>query len=179
MKNNLLLHVCCGPCSTHTIKELIKDYNVTLFFSNSNIYPKEEYEKRIQNARIVAKEFNLNLIEDIYDHQSWLDFIKGLEKEPEGKLRCEKCYEFRLRKTAEYAKDNDFNLFTTTLTVSPFKNAKAVSIIGNNLSKKINISFLDIDFKENNGFQNSIKLSKNLDLYRQNYCGCEFSIWEK
>jgi len=175
--NKILLHVCCGPCSTHTIQELVKDHNVTLFFSNSNIFPEEEYKKRLENARIVAGKFNLELIEDIYGHNSWKDFIKGLEKEPEGKLRCERCYEFRLRKTAQYGKDNGFSFFTTTLTVSPFKNAKAVSIIGNKLSKELNISFLDIDFKENNGFNKSISLSKGLNLYRQKYCGCEFSVY--
>ncbi|MFH1316833.1 MAG: epoxyqueuosine reductase QueH [Candidatus Woesearchaeota archaeon] len=176
MKQKLLLDVCCGPCSTHVIKELIKDYNVTIFFPNSNVYPEQEHTKRLKAAVKVAEESNLKLIEDTYDHNFWLNFIKGLENEPEGGKRCEKCFEFRLNRTAKHAKQNNYNCFTTTLTVSPHKDFEIINYIGKQMEKKHNIKFIKSDFKKNDGFRKSIQLSKEYDIYRQNYCGCEFSM---
>lgn len=166
----ILLHVCCGCCSTHCINELIKDYSVTLFFSNSNIDSKDEWENRLEQVKKMAEVHNLPLIIDNYDHDSWLEFVKGLESEPGGGLRCRKCFEFNLSMTDEYAKDYDF--FTTTLTVSPHKNSALINEIG----KKINFEkFLVKNFKKQDGFKKSLELSYNHRLYRQNYCGCEFS----
>jgi len=166
----LLLHVCCAPCSTHAIEVLKKDYSVTLFFSNSNIFPKGEYEKRLDNAMKIAKAYGVELLDDDYNHEAWLKFISGLENEPEKGKRCLKCFEFNLKRTEEAANLYGFDLFTTTLTISPHKDSKKIFEVG----KKISDKFLEIDF--NDGFNHSIELSKKLDLYRQNYCGCEFSI---
>lgn len=174
MKSTLLLHVCCAPCSTHSIEVLKKDYGITLFFSNSNIYPREEYERRFENARKIADIYNLELVEDDYDNDAWMQYVKGLESEPEKGKRCIKCFEFNLRRTAAYAKRNNFDFFTTTLTISPHKDSKAIFNIGKNLG-----NFLAMDFKKQNGFKDSIELSKKYNLYRQNYCGCKFSIKHK
>jgi len=164
----LLLHVCCAPCSTHAIETLMKDYEVTLLFSNSNISPKEEYDKRLNNAKKISKIYKLKLIEDKYNHKAWLEFIKGFEHEPEKGERCKKCFEFNLKKTNNFAKDFDY--FTTTLTISPHKDSNKIFEIGNKYNK-----FLNINFKKEDGFKHSIELSNKHNLYRQNYCGCEFS----
>ncbi len=169
-KKIILLHVCCAPCAVHPIEDLIKEYEVTLFYSNSNIYPKKEYDKRLDYAKKIADEYKVDLFIDSYDHQEWLDFIKGFENEPEKGKRCVKCFEFNLNKTAIFARKNSFDLFTTTLTVSPHKSSRIIFEIG----EATNI-FLKKDFKKKNGFKRSIELSKKFNLYRQNYCGCEFS----
>ncbi|MFH1053591.1 MAG: epoxyqueuosine reductase QueH [Candidatus Woesearchaeota archaeon] len=176
MKQKLLLDVCCGPCSTHVIQELIKDYNVTIFFPNSNVYPEQEHAKRLKAAIRVAEKFRLKIIEDTYDRNSWLEFIKGLESELEGGKRCEKCFEFRLKRTAEHAKRHNYSCFTTTLTVSPHKNSEMINRIGKNMEKIYNVKFIESDFKKHDGFKKSIQLSKEFDIYRQSYCGCEFSM---
>ena len=165
----LLLHVCCGPCSTECIERLKDKYNITLLFSNSNIYPKEEYEKRKQELIKVAKHNNMNIIEDDYKHKEWLSFIKGLEKEKEGNKRCEKCFEFSFKTVLKYLKNYDN--FTTTLTISPYKDSLKIFKIGKNISNK----FLEENFKKQEGYKKSIEHSKRLNLYRQDYCGCEFS----
>jgi len=172
----VLLHVCCAPCSTYSIEKLQKDYEVTLFFYNPCIFPEAEYKKRLENAKIVAKEMNCKLISPEYNHQEFLDFIKGFEDEPENGLRCLKCFEQRLSKTSEYAFENGFDFFITTLTISPHKNSKKIFKIAEKISKKNKIDFLEIDFKKKDGFKKSIELSKKYHLYRQNYCGCEFSL---
>ncbi len=168
---SLLLHVCCACCSTSCIERLNQDYDVTLFFSNSNIFPKKEYDKRLEETRKVAKKLGLPLLEDDYCHEKWLESVKGLESEKEGGKRCVKCFEYNLLRVAKVAKSFDF--FTTTLTVSPYKNSKTIFNLGSNFSK-----FLDIDFKKKDGFKRSIELSKEYDLYRQNYCGCEYSKYQ-
>ena len=171
----VLLHTCCACCSTEVIERL-KGNEIILFFSNSNIFPKEEFEKRFGNAEKISKIYNLRLIKDKYNHSEWLGFIKGLEEEPEGGKRCWKCFEFNLRKTAEKAKKLGFENFTTTLTISPHKNSKKIFEIGNKIGKEYGLNFLEIDFKKKEGFKHSIELSKKYELYRQNYCGCEFSL---
>ena len=170
----LLLHCCCGPCSTAVIEKLISDYEITLFYYNPNIEPIEELNKRGEELIKVAKHFNLPVIID----NSTINFsslAKGLENLKEGGKRCDLCFDLRLSKTAEFAKDNQFDLFTTTLTVSPHKNAKQINLIGDAISKKYNIEFMQADFKKENGYLRSIQISKELGLYRQNYCGCIFS----
>lgn len=171
----LLLHVCCAPCSTHAIDFLRNKYDLTLFFPNSNIYPEEEFLKRKENAEKISKIFNLKMIFDGYDHKGWLAFIKGLENEPERGRRCWKCFEFNLRKTAEKASKLGFDCFTTTLTISPHKDSKKIFEIGKKLETG-GLKFLDIDLKKQDGFKHSVELSRKHDLYRQDYCGCEFSL---
>lgn len=170
MNERVLLHVCCAPCSTHAIAVLKEGADVTLFFSNSNIFPYEEYSRRLHELKRIAKELDVKMIEDKYDHNAWLQFVKGLEGEPERGKRCLKCFEFNLIRTGAYAKRNGFDYFTTTLTISPHKNAEDIFRIGKDLG-----NFLAIDFKKNEGFKHSVEMSKKLGLYRQNYCGCEFS----
>jgi epoxyqueuosine reductase len=170
MKQKVLLHTCCAPCATHAIETLMKEYDVTLFFSNSNISPEEEYEKRFANAKKIAKIYELELIEDKYDHDAWLEHIKGLENEPERGMRCAKCFEHNLKCTADYARNNGFDLFTTTLSISPHKDVALIFGIGMGLG-----NFLAIDFKKDDGFKHSCDLSREHNLYRQRYCGCEFS----
>ncbi len=167
----LLIHVCCGPCAGGAVRRVAEDYALTLFFSNSNIWPEEEYLKRLESARLLARELNLPLVEDIYDHAAWLEWIRGREQEPEGGARCELCFEFNIGRTARYATDNHFDRITTTLTISPHKKSEMIFRAGNKFDK-----FLPINFKKQAGFQQSIEVSRRYNLYRQNYCGCEFSI---
>lgn len=172
----LLLHSCCGPCSTHVIEKLKNDYDLTIFYSNSNIFPSEEYQKRFDEQIRYAKIVGIETLEDEYDEDAFLQFIKGNENEKEGGLRCFKCFEYRLRRTARFAKENGFDLFATTLSVSPHKNAAAINEIGLKIAKELNIEFLEGNFKKEDGYKKSIELSKKFQLYRQNYCGCRFSI---
>lgn len=172
----ILLHVCCAVCAAGAIDKLKKDNEVVLLFCNSNIYPEEEFEKRLLNARIVSKEFDVELIEGEYEHKRWLEFIKGLEGEPEKGKRCLKCFEFNLRKTAEKAKRLGIDNFTTTLTISPHKDSKKIFEIGKKIGEEIGARFLEVDLKKEDGFKKSNELAKKHNLYRQNYCGCEFSM---
>jgi len=176
MRSKVVLHVCCGPCATESIKRLKKDYTIVLFYPNSNIFPKDEWEGRLKNAKKVAKLHSLSLIEGPYDRREWLDFIKGWEDEPEGGRRCRKCFEFNLQKTAEECQRFHIKNFTTTLTISPYKDSKKVFAVAKKIARQYNINFLEKNFKEEEGFKNSVELSKSLNLYRQNYCGCEFSM---
>lgn len=173
-KKKLLLHVCCGPCATHPVKMLRDEYDITLFFANSNIYPQVEYEKRLSEAEKLANICEVPLKEEIYNHDEWLRWVAGLEKEPEGGERCKKCFEYNLGISAKYAINNNFDLFTTTLTVSPHKNSKIIFEIGEKVGP-----FLAVDLKKKDGYRKGVELSKIYGLYRQNYCGCEFSLAEK
>ncbi|MFH1066884.1 MAG: epoxyqueuosine reductase QueH [bacterium] len=168
----ILVHTCCAPCaSASTERLMLQDHCVTFYFANSNIFPEEEYQKRLENVRKLAGILDIVVEEDLYDHQAWLAHIRGLENEPEGGRRCLKCFEYSLRRTAQLADRLDFPSFTTTLTISPHKNSEDIFRIGKTFPK-----FLPIDFKKENGFQRSLQLSEQYDLYRQNYCGCEFSL---
>jgi len=175
-KPKLLLHICCGVCGVYISKLLKLNYILELFFYNPNIFPKKEYLKRLNEAKKIAKIYNLNLIIGEYKHSEWLKKIKGHEKDREGGERCEICYALRIKETALLAGKKGFDYFTTTLSVSPRKRSEIISRIGNNLSKKYQAIYLDRNFKKQDGFKKTIELSKTLDLYRQNYCGCEFSI---
>ncbi len=174
-KKKMLLHICCAGCGVYVSQVLKEDYDLSLFFYNPSIYPKEEYLKREEEVKKLADRFNLKLIVGDYDHGAWLKKVRGLEKEKEKGARCMICYFDRMEKTVLYAQENNFDIFTTTLTVSPHKLAKNILRIGDNLSKKYNIEFLAQDFKKKDGFKKASALSKELGLYRQNYCGCEFS----
>lgn len=173
-EKTLLLHCCCGPCSTTCVKRLIEEgYNVVLWFSNDNIYPESEFVKRRENLLIVAEYYGLKVINKPYDHNSWLNTIKGYESEREGGLRCGFCFDYNLRTTEKKAKELGIKYFATTLTVSRYKNSKRIFKIGEILE-----GFSPLDFKKKGGYEESIKLSKSLNLYRQHYCGCEFSLKE-
>lgn len=178
-KPKLLLHICCISCGAYVCETLVEDYDVVLFFYNPNIYPKEEYIKRLSTVNETAKKLNLKIIIGNYDHELWLDKIKGLEEEPEKGARCSICYLDRINMTAKFAKENNFDIFATTLTISPHKDSNKILNIGNNLSKNLCINFLEKDFKKKDGFKKSVELSCKLNLYRQNYCGCEFSKMTK
>lgn len=175
----LLLHSCCGPCSTEVIARLTKYFDITILYYNPNIEPKEEYEKRkAEQIRLISEieHFNnLEIVDIDYENEEFRKIATGLELEPEGGTRCHRCYELRMRKTAMIAKENGFDFFATTLTVSPYKNAQVINLIGEKLEKELGIKYLYSDFKKENGYQKSIEYSKKYQLYRQNYCGCEFS----
>ncbi len=176
----LLLQSCCGPCSSYVLEYLTKFFDVTVFFSNSNIYPKEEFDKRLMTQHEVTEKlktpYPVKLVADEYDHEEFLDKVAGLEGEPEGGMRCVECFRLRLLKTAEFAKENGFDCFTTTLSVSPHKNAEILNSLGKEIGESVGVFFLTADFKKREGYKRSIELSRELDLYRQEYCGCEFSI---
>lgn len=176
MKQKLLLHACCGPCATFVIESLKDEFDISVFFYNPNIYPAQEYEKRLSAIKKFCDDKKVHLIEGNYNHEGWLNMVKGLENEPEGGERCVSCFELRLCVAADFASENGFDIFTTTLSVSPHKNFKSISQIGKELEKECGIRFLDRDFKKDDGFKRSIELSKEHSLYRQDYCGCEFAL---
>jgi len=176
-KQKLLLHVCCGSCATWVIKTLIKDYNLTLFFYNPGIYPKEEYKLRLKDTKKVAKQYiGLKVIEGKYNHNNWKKKIAGHETDLEGGERCKICYYDRLEKTAKLAKKLNIPVFTTTLSISPHKKTEVINNIGMQIAKKHNLLFYAENFKAKDGFKKSVEMSKKLKLHRQNYCGCEYSF---
>lgn len=174
-KPRVLLHICCAGCGAYVSELLHNNYEVVLYYYNPNMYPAEEYDKRLDEVLKVAKKYKIELIIGAYDYGMWLTKVKGMENEPERGIRCGVCFNDRLEKTALEAKKRNFDFFSTTLSVSPHKNFDTINKIGIDLENKYKVKFLGEDFKKDNGYQRSIKLSKELDLYRQNYCGCEFS----
>jgi predicted adenine nucleotide alpha hydrolase (AANH) superfamily ATPase len=172
----VLLHICCAPDATYPVLYLRgRHYRVSGFFYNPNVHPITEYEKRANEIKKFANTIKLPLIEGPYDIKEWFNYIKGLENEPEGGKRCYRCYEFRLEKTAQVAKELHFDFFTTTLSISPHKNSDWIFEIGRKLQEKYSVKFLEVNFKKRNGFKSSVILSKYFNMYRQNYCGCVFS----
>ena len=175
----LLLHSCCAPCSSYVLEYLSNYFKITIFYYNPNISPKEEFDKRIEEQKRLINELpvknKVEFIEGKYDNDKYENSIKGLEQEKEGGSRCHICYRLRLEETAKIAKEKGFDYFTTTLSISPYKNAKVLNEIGEELGKIYNISYLYADFKKKNGYKRSIELSRIYNLYRQDYCGCEYS----
>ncbi len=175
----LLLHTCCAPCSTTVIARLSSHFNITVFYYNPNIEPYEEYLKRKSEQIRFLEEFEsvnpINFLDCDWDNDSFLEMAVGLEDEPEGGKRCHKCYYHRLLKTAEIAKEQNFDYFTTSLTISPYKNSQVINKIGEQLQKQYGASYLFSDFKKENGYLESIMNSKKYELYRQDYCGCHYS----
>lgn len=175
----ILLHSCCAPCSSYVISFLSNYFDITVLYYNPNIYPEEEYLKRKEEQIRLIKELKtknkLDYIDCDYENDKYEKAIKGLEKCIEGGNRCQICFKLRLEKTAQIAKLHNYNYFTTTLTVSPHKNAKIINEIGSSLENIYNIKWLYADFKKNEGYKQSITLSKQYNLYRQNYCGCRYS----
>ena len=177
-KPKLLLHVCCAPCSSYVLTYLCDYFDITILYYNPNISPYEEYEKRLNEAKRLIKELdkdNIHIMECEYENEEFEKIAKGLEDVPEGGIRCRKCYKLRIEKAAKYAKENNFDYFTTTLTISPLKNSQVLNQIGKELEEKYNIKYLYSDFKKKEGYKTSIILSKKYNLYRQNYCGCIYS----
>lgn len=176
----LLLHSCCGPCSSYVIEYLSKFFDITVYYYNPNIHPKEEYLRRLETQRqLVEKLGGAVLVEGEYDETRYFDAVKGYEENAEGGERCNRCIEERLIQTAQKAKEGDFEFFATTLTVSPHKNAQSINGMGYALSEKIGIKWLPSDFKKKEGYKRSIELSAEYGLYRQDYCGCVYSLKNK
>lgn len=175
----LLLHCCCAPCSSYVLEYLTPYFDITALFYNPNIAPHEEYLFRLNELNRLIAEMDLsqkvNLIKAEYEPEKFEDLARGLEICMEGSERCFKCYHLRLLKTAELAKEQNFDYFATTLTVSPYKNADKLNEIGQKLALKFGIKYLSSDFKKHDGYKRSIELSHQHNLYRQNYCGCKFS----
>ncbi|MBQ7885095.1 MAG: epoxyqueuosine reductase QueH [Clostridia bacterium] len=174
-KPKLLLHSCCAPCSSAVLTRVCEHFDVTVVYYNPNIFPQEEYLLRKNEQIKLLKKLNVNFLDCEYNYFDFKNFVAGLEDEPEGGKRCNKCFLLRLDYVAKKAKELGFNYFGTTLTISPHKNEQIINQIGENLQDKYKINYLFADFKKKNGFLNSIKLSKQYNLYRQDYCGCEFS----
>lgn len=179
----LLLHSCCDPCSSYCLKTLSEHFKVTVLYYNPNIYPPEEYELRAREQERFIKEFPtkypVTFLEGRFKPQEFYDAVKGYEDIPEGGERCFICYELRLREAAETAKKNNFDFFTTTLSISPLKNADKLNEIGKMLEEEYNVRYLYSDFKKKDGYKKSTEISKQYHMYRQYYCGCVFSKAER
>lgn len=174
-KPKLLLHSCCGPCSTACIERL-KDYvDITIFYYNPNIEPREEYEHRKNEQLRYLQKLNIKYLDCDYDNEEFRRITKSLASEPEGGKRCSVCFGIRLKYTAMKALENHFDMFTTTLTVSPHKNSQVINQIGEKIGEYVGIKYLHADFKKNDGYKKSIELAKKYELYRQDYCGCFYS----
>lgn len=173
----ILLHSCCAPCSTFSSQDLEeRDMQPVLFFYNPNIHPESEYNLRVEEIEKWAKIKGYELIVGEYDVKHWFEMMRGLEDEPEGGKRCLKCYEMRLHKTAEVAKAKGFDLITSTLTISPHKKAEVINAIGQKVCGDFNVEYWDSNFKKKDGYRKSCELSKEQGFYRQDYCGCVYSI---
>lgn len=175
----LLLHSCCAPCSSYVLSYLSQYFDITVLYYNPNISPQEEYEFRKAEQIRFIKECSflhpVSFLDCDWEEEQFLEIAKGLEDIPEGGARCFKCYELRLRKTAELAKIQGFDYFCTTLSISPLKNAQRLNEIGQRLAEEFKVDYLPSDFKKNEGYKQSILLSKEHNLYRQDYCGCVYS----
>lgn len=174
---SLLLHACCAPCSSHTLTVLYKYFRITLYFCNPNIAPEEEYVFRLNELKRLVREMGLDIpiIEEDYDSAPFYELAKGLEDLPERGERCKKCIGYRLRKAGAKAKELGCDFFTTTLTISPHKDCAFINEFGGRLQDEVGVAYLFSDFKKHEGYKHSIELSRQYNLYRQNYCGCVFS----
>lgn len=179
----LLLHSCCAPCSSYVLEYLSQYFEITVFYYNPNIYPESEYTKRVVEQQKLISEMHfkhpVTFIAGNYDSERFYDMARGLEKVKEGGERCFKCYELRLREAARIAKDGEYDFFTTTLSISPLKNAQKLNEIGMKLAEEYGVTYLLSDFKKKNGYKRSVELSEQYGLYRQDYCGCVFSMRER
>ena len=179
----LLLHSCCAPCSSYVLEYLSAYFEITVYYYNPNIFPPEEYEKRAAEQREFADRLDvlhkISFLEGDYDTDLFYAETRGLEKEPEGGERCSRCFELRLRETAKRAREDGFDYFTTTLSISPHKNAEQLNEIGKKISEETGIAYLYSDFKKKNGFKRSVELTAQYGMYRQDYCGCVYSKMER
>ena len=174
-KPKLLLHACCAPCASACLLRLKDVFDTTAYFYNPNIDGAEEYYKRAAELERLCGIFGVKTLTENYGKDEFLRAVKGYEDQPEGGARCEKCFYLRLKKTAERAKDKGYDYFATTLTLSPLKNAELINATGRRVAAETGVKWLPSDFKKKGGYLTSIELSKEFSLYRQNYCGCEFS----
>lgn len=179
----LLLHSCCAPCSSYVIEYLASYFHITVFYYNPNIYPDIEYEKRVEEQMRFVREFPtkypVEFLRGDFEKERFYDAIKGYEQVKEGGERCFRCYRLRLLETAKRAKQLGADYFTTTLSISPLKNAAKLNEIGEELAAEYGIAYLNSDFKKKNGYKRSVELSKEYGMYRQDYCGCVFSKQER
>lgn len=175
----LLLHSCCAPCSSYTLEYLSRYFDITVYYFNPNISPKQEFDKRFEEQKRLISQMpfknSVTLIEGDYNYDDFLEIAKGLENVPEGGERCFRCYKMRLESTARLAKEQGFDYFCTTLSISPLKNSQKINELGFGLEEKYGVKWLPSDFKKREGYKRSIQLSKEYSLYRQNFCGCVFS----
>lgn len=175
----LFLHSCCAPCSSYTLEYLSNYFDITVFYFNPNISPKEEFDKRfLEQERLINSlpvKNEIKLIEGEYDYKQFLEIAKGLENVREGGERCFKCYRMRLEATAKMAKELGFDYFCTTLSISPLKNSQKINEIGKDVAEHYGVKWLPSDFKKKEGYKRSIELSREYNLYRQNFCGCVYS----
>lgn len=179
----LLLHSCCAPCSSYVLEYRSRYFEITVFYYNPNIYPPEEFGKRVEEQkRLIAQlpaEHPISFLDGPYEPERFYEMARGLEQVPEGGERCFKCYRLRLTETAEMARAGKYDYFTTTLSISPLKNAEKLNEIGGQLAKDYGVDYLYSDFKKRNGYKRSTELSREYGLYRQDYCGCVFSMRER
>lgn len=179
----LLLHSCCAPCSSYVLEYLSNYFEITVFYYNPNIFPENEYTKRILEQQTLISDMKVkhpvSFLAGNYDRERFFQIAEGLEHLREGGERCFKCYELRLEEAAKIAQDAGFDYFTTTLSISPLKNADKLNEIGTRLADKYGVQYLQSDFKKKNGYKRSIELSNEYGLYRQDYCGCEYSFRDR
>lgn len=179
---SLLLHVCCAPCSSYVLEYLMPYFDITVDYYNPNIAPLKEHEKRLNELRrlleVLPQAGNVALEAPDYDHEAFLEAVRGLESEPEGGRRCARCFELRLREAASRAARGGYDYYTTTLSISPHKDARLLHETGTREGERAGVNYLPADFKKRGGYQRSIELCKTYDIYRQDYCGCEFSLAE-
>lgn len=177
IKPTLLLHTCCAPCSSYVLEYLSKYFQIILYYYNPNISSKEEYFQRAseQKRLVIEMKLDIKIIVGEYNPEPFEKIAKGLEEEPEGGKRCEPCYRIRLYEAGKYAKENNYDFFTTTLSISPHKNSEKLNNIGKEYEEKLGVKYLYSDFKKKGGYQRSCQLSKEYNLYRQDYCGCLYS----
>ena len=183
-KPRLLIHACCGPCSTSVLEYLFEHFDITILWFNPNIFPEEEFAKRLCTLKEVLQKMNfkdrVKLIEKPWQHDRYLEIVADeLEDEPEGGKRCRECFALRLAETARIASENGFDYFCTTLTVSRHKDAVLINAIGEEMAEKLGARWLPSDFKKRNGENRSQELSEEMNIYRQLYCGCEFSLYKR
>lgn len=180
-RHSLLVHSCCGPCSTAVLERMQEYFDIDILYYNPNLDSKEEFDRRVIEQQKVLdflnEKYNRNMKSIVvpYDHYEFLKIAYGVENEREGGKRCMRCYHLRLLFAAKFAKENGYDYFTTTLSISPHKNSQVLNKIGINVGKRVGVKYLVSDFKKKNGFKRSVELSDELGLYRQDYCGCEFS----
>lgn len=179
----LLIHSCCAPCSSYVLEYLSKYFAITIYYYNPNIYPEEEYHRRVEEQQLLIQSMSLAtkviFVEGEYKPELYYNTVKSFEEELEGGERCLQCYELRLKEAAKVAQEGKYDYFTTTLSISPHKNSVKLNEIGEKVGKKYGVPFLPSDFKKKNGYKRSIELSKEYGLYRQDYCGCVFSKRER
>ncbi|MCR4840510.1 MAG: epoxyqueuosine reductase QueH [Lachnospiraceae bacterium] len=179
IRPKLLLHACCAPCSSYCLEYLSQYFDITIYYYNPNIEPEEEFDYRVSELKRLISEMpeaaGVKLVVPMYDNSEFKNVVKGLEEEPERGARCTVCYSLRLRKTAEYAAEYGFDYFSTTLSISPYKDADRLVSLGEHFAKVYGVCYLTSDFKKRNGYKRSIELSEEYKLYRQDFCGCIYS----